>query len=212
MNNLEFSARNPFLSTVRLTVFKSVKTLTTYEEGNINKVVSTTSQEIEWEKASFTKVYNDSSIINLYKELTPTACKLVIFIQLNLPKNIDIIDLRSNVCMEFLGVSKATYYKSLQELIDNAIVTKYKTNTYWINPVLIFNGDRIKYYKDKFPECVDTINITEIQESKSIKKKKDIMKHFKCENYYQLKQLLGNTQIQSLLDNTLTLAQVKLLK
>jgi hypothetical protein len=130
-----------------------------------------------------------------------------------LDKNTDLITLNVEECVTFLGIdSRTTYYKYLQDLVDNAIIVKHKVNSYWVNPALIFNGNRIEYYKEVCPECIDVINISDIQESKSVKKKKDLMKYFGCQNYYQLKQLLGSVQIESLLSKQLTLEQVKLLK
>ena len=47
---------------------------------------------------------------------------------------------------------------------------------------------------------------------RTTKKKKDLIKHFKVKDYYQLKMLLGNEQIELILKNKIQLADVKLLK
>jgi hypothetical protein len=57
--------------------------------------------------------------------------------------------------MDFDTVSKdyphfcrTTYYKALQELIDNGIIAKRTKGTYWINALLLFHGNRVKYAFD----------------------------------------------------------------
>jgi hypothetical protein len=106
--------------------------------------------------------------------------------------------------MDFLGIeSRSTYYKYLQEIVDNAIVIKSKSSSYWINPTLVFNGNRIDYYKEHCPECISEINITSIQENRLIKKKKELIKLFNVKDYYQLKKLVGKEQIDAILSGKL---------
>lgn len=203
---------NPFLKVVNLTIYKRKVTEYLVSKGDVNKVVSEMSQTQEWEKDKYIKVYVDDPIINLYKELTPASCKLVLYVQLNLLYNTDQIELNTEDCMRFLGVeSRTTYYKYLQELVDNAILSKCKGSNYWINPLLIFNGNRIEYYREHCPECIQEVNITEIQENRTFKKKKDLMLHFKCKDYYNLKRTIGQEQIDKLLLGTLHLKDVQIL-
>lgn len=205
---------NPFLASIKLTVYKSQTTmLNNRNVDGINKVVSKTIEEIEWEKDPFIKVYTESKIKNIYKDLNPISCKIVLYIQLNLKKKTDYIELNTDKVMDFTKIeSKTTYYKYIQELIDNAVIAKYKNSVYWINPELIFNGDRISFYKEQCPDCIEEINLKEIQENKRIKKKQDLIKHFKFANYYQLKENLGNEQIEKILNNQLLLSDVVFLK
>ena len=205
---------NPFLNSIKLTVYKSQTTiLNNRNVDGINKVVSKTVEDVEWEKDPFVKIYTENKIKNVYKHLNPISCKIVIYIQLNLTKDTDVVELDVAKTMEFANIeSKTTYYKYIQELIDYAVIAKYKNNKYWINPELLFNGNRIEFYRAQCPECIEEINLSEIHETRRMKKKQDLMKYFKLPNYYQLKEHLGTEQIEALLNNKLQLNEVVMLK
>lgn len=205
---------NPFLASIKLTVYKSQTTmLNNRNVDGINKFVSKTIEDIEWEKDPFIKVYTQTKIRNIYKLLNPISCKIVLYIQLNLKKKTDYIELNTESVMEFTNIdSKTTYYKYIQELIENAVIAKYKNGMYWINPELIFNGDRIEFYKEQCPDCIEEVNLKEIHENRRIKKKQDLIKHFKFPNYYQLKEKIGVEQIEKLLNNQMLLSDVVFIK
>ena len=109
--------KNPFLKSIRLTLYKKKKVTSLYEHGELSKVSSSLLQDIEWEKESYVKVYTGNDIQNLYKELHATSCKFILYIQLNLKPNTDLIELNTEACMSFLGIdSRTTFYKYLQRL------------------------------------------------------------------------------------------------
>lgn len=123
------------------------------------------------------------------------------YISYNVAKETDIIKLDPVSVMSFVGIkSDTTYYKYIQELIDNAVIARKNNREYWINPVFIFNGDRLKFYQTTCPECIEEIQIS--SDTVSIKKKKDLMKQYGCSSYYELKKLLGKEQIQTLLSKS----------
>ena len=82
-------------------------------------------------------------------------------------------------------------------MIDNALIARKSNSEYWVNPLFLFNGDRIKFYQEHCPECVEEIIITESQD-RTIKKKKELMKEYGCKSYYELKKLLGKAKIEHL--------------
>ena len=214
MSNKIEKSKNPFLQSLRLTVMtKTLVSTNSIQQEGISKVVSKTIQQVEWEKDPYVKVYKNSQFLNMYEQMSGNACKLIFFILFNNPKESDLVTLEPNKVMSFLGIkSRMTLSKVLQECVDFAYITKYKSHTYWVNPMLLFSGDRIGYFKENAPDKIDVINLTEIQESRSIRKKKDLMEQYECSNYYQLKQKLGDLQIQQLLSGEIKLEDVKLLR
>lgn len=204
--------KNPFLQSVRLKVFVTESKQVVLDTKDLNSVRSTINTQQEFEKDPFTKLYNDKPFLNVFKQTSDTASKVFLYIAYNLKRDTDVIELNAESVMEFVGIkSTTTYYKYIQELIDNAVITRKSNSEYWVNPLFLFNGNRIDYYKEHCPECLDIINITEIQQYRLIKKKKHLIDYFKCKNYYDLKKKLGQQQIEDLLSKKISLEDVKLL-
>lgn len=207
--------KNPFLQSARLRYFIKQDQLTVFDTqgSEPSSVKGHFSTQHEFEKDPFIKLYNDKSFFNVFKQTSDTASKIFLYIAYTIPKDKDSIVLNPEDVMGFVGIkSVTTYYKYIQELMDNAVIARRSNSEYWVNPHFVFNGNRIDFYKEHCPECLDAINITQIQEARTIKKKKDLMTHFQCRNYYQLKVLLGDDQIQDLLTSKKTLSDIKLLK
>lgn len=208
--------KNPFLEGAIINVFHQEKTETTFLHGKdgVNIPKSTITTSVEWEKSPYVKVYTENKVNSTYKNLSGTACKLLLYIQINLKKGVDHITLDVKEVMEWIGIdSRNTYYKYLIELHENAIITKRGNSDYWINPFYLFNGDRIAYYKENAPNSVQTLDIGKFNPiHKSGMNKKGLMVHFNCKSYYALKMLLGDKQINDVLDNKLELNDVKLLR
>lgn len=207
--------KNPFLQSARLRYFikQDQKTVFDTHGSEPTSVKGHFITQQEFEKDPFIKLYNDKSFFNVFKQTSDTASKIFLYIAYTIPKDKDSMILIPEDVMGFVGIkSVTTYYKYIQELMDNAVIARRSNSEYWVNPHFIFNGNRIAFYKENCPECLDAINITEIQEARTIKKKKDLMAHFQCKNYYQLKVLLGDEQINDLILNKITLTDVKLLR
>lgn len=78
--------------------------------------------------------------------LNPSACKLLIHImssKLNI--NMDFIFINSRTITKELNMSINTIYNGILNLLQYNIIMKRKdANMYWINPHIIFRGDRKK--------------------------------------------------------------------
>lgn len=205
---------NPFTTSMRITALRGIKGFVSVSnEQGINTVGFKSEMKIEWEKDAHINLYKSPQIINLHKLLTPLGGKLFLYVSLHLPKNSELITFDYSKALEFLGIKSVnTLYKAIQELVEYGIINKKKTTTFWINPNVIFNGNRLDYFKKNYESLIDYIDVSEIKESRSIKKKKDLIAHFGCNNYYQLKQKLGDSQIEDILSGNLALENVKLLR
>lgn len=201
--------KNPFLQSVRLKVFILESKFHVIDTKDVNTVKSTLNTQQEFEKDPFIKLYSERNFMNVFKNTSDTASKLFLYIAYTLEKNSDVIYINAEKAMEFVGIkSPTTYYKYVQELIDNAIITRKSNSEYWINPLFLFNGNRIEFYKAHCPECLDILNITEVQQNRVLKKKKHLMEYYGCKSYYALKKLLGEEQIQLLLSGKQKLERI----
>ena len=82
--------------------------------------------------------------------LSAQAKSLLWYILGILDYNKDTVFLNTNKYMEENNIkSRVTFYKVRDELVDAGFITRHKkASTYWINPFIMFHGDRLKKYKD----------------------------------------------------------------
>lgn len=104
----------------------------------------------------FTKFYHAEGMLSIISNLTPNGCKLFMYLLLKINKGMDTIILDASVVAPAIDLSQSRYYAALTDVIDMGILCKKSVKTYWINPVLFFNGDRKTYVL----ENVNSSNIT----------------------------------------------------
>ena len=81
----------------------------------------------------FCKLYMNKDLI---EKLSNNACRLILTIAVRLDYNSEKILLKQ----ETSGLSRRTFPKALQELLDNNVLSKEKRGRYWVNPTIIFKG------------------------------------------------------------------------
>jgi len=153
---------NPFLQNFKLNV---VKVNTTYYETKTSDISDGYVGKYKKVEESFlaeqqdkTSVYNIPNINNvLFKALDPRSRDLFLYIIYNIKKEEDIINLKLDAICSLTEMSKPTLIKSINILIDNAIICKKSQSEYWVNPFYIFKGNRIDYYNKQCPECIDIV-------------------------------------------------------
>ena len=95
------------------------------------------------DKDEFVKVFKDQLAVIF--ELTRTAQKVLTYFIKVLGVNKDFVVFDINKAKEYSGLSsKASIYLGLSELIQKQVIAKsYLTQIYFINPTILFNGDRL---------------------------------------------------------------------
>lgn len=156
---------NPFLKEFKLkliqlgTINYVIDTKKMPNDGIITETADVTAlvrnRHIEQQKK--TSLYYQSYWKGLLSELSDTACRLFLYIAFKLDKNEDFINLKLINLQRDLKLSKPTLIKAIKCLEDNAILRNKAQSEYWINPAMLFHGDRIAYYKDQCPECIDVV-------------------------------------------------------
>ena len=103
---------------------------------------------IKHDGASYTKVFKKELLTRL-SNLSAPASNMFLLIVHRLGIHSDKVCLTED---DFLGTfnysqgSKRLYYQSVTELVDKKVIAKVNNSSrcYWINPNIIFNGDRTR--------------------------------------------------------------------
>ena len=101
---------------------------------------------VEVDEEKFAKIY--ISEFAAFYELNKPAMKVLHYIIANIKKDTDILHFKIKQCMAFTGYSKVSVFNGLGSLIKNGIIARTEENDeYFINPMVLFNGDRIAYVR-----------------------------------------------------------------
>lgn len=143
-------ALNPFVLDVKFEYFEH------YRIALVTGEVTTYHSD----RASGIKFYQlsremEDAILNL----SSGGKNLLFLIIFNLGVGHDRIALHINKYMKRMGITEKSFYNAVKDLTDQNIIRKYKGSVYWINPKIIFNGDRLAKYADR-TVCIGKINIT----------------------------------------------------
>ena len=152
---------NPFLSSNRLRLIKVNEVSHTtlpyvQEESYIKSSVQTTTYFVEEHRK--VQVYHLPYINNiLYKEMSASGLQMYIYVIHNLLPESDFINLKLDGVTKKTGLSRATIIRGITSLEDVGMLAVRKQSEYWVNPLFVFNGDRIRFYATHCPECVDVV-------------------------------------------------------
>lgn len=92
--------------------------------------------------------YGKKDIYNvMFGMLTSRARDLFIYIMYAINKDEDYILLSAAKVKGDIGMSNRTLTEAIKELRECNIVCFKSRSIYWVNPMYIFNGNRIDYYK-----------------------------------------------------------------
>ncbi len=152
---------NPFVQNIKLNVIKVNESYTltpNVRNGAAPKESIVVPNYYLVEEISKTSVYHTSDLHQIvFKVLKAAGRDLLLYIILQIKKDCDFIKLQPVETMEYMGISRTTLYAGIQQLIDAGVICKKDVKTYWINPLYIFNGNRIKYFKDKGEEYINVV-------------------------------------------------------
>lgn len=106
--------------------------------------------DYEYDADTYCKVFSDATRRKLVSELTPRGKDLLMWVQYEAKKGKDWLWINKERYMEECTVASVTTYRSaVNELIKKGIIVKtVVTDTFWINPYFLFNGNRIKAFPD----------------------------------------------------------------
>jgi len=115
-------------------------------------------RQIEVDEEKFAKIY--LSNFSFFFDLKQNSIKVFGYILTQLRPNNDIVIFDREDCMKYTGYKgDASVFRGLGQLLENRIIARGKAdNLYYINPMVLFNGNRITfaktYIKKKKPEQI----------------------------------------------------------
>lgn len=120
-------------------------------EGSIRVLIKADKNFLDIANPYFIEADAKSSFY--HEQLTPIipqlnagALKLLLFISLKLRWNQDKVTLDRDGYMLWAGsTSLQSFYNARKDLEDFSVISKAGTNDYWINPFLLFRGNRVQY-------------------------------------------------------------------
>lgn len=83
----------------------------------------------------------------IFKELSSKSRDLLLYIMVHITTDQDYIKLPYKTLIKNIGCSRNTIMLALKELKSAGFITdKSEQSVYWVNPMYIFRGNRLKYY------------------------------------------------------------------
>lgn len=185
LSNYEFNEENPFLKQavqqVQNSIVRKYKTASNTDQRavlkafdeNTGEILGSTQfiRQIEVDEEQFAKVY--LSNFSAFFELKQQAIKVFGYILTQLVPNKDEFVFLLDDCIKYTGYkTKASVFQGLGQLVQNEIIARGKTDfLYYINPMIVFNGNRItfaktyvKKQKNKIPENQSSLNFENLSD------------------------------------------------
>ena len=165
VNDFERYSENPFVEDVlediekhRKKRVRHVKTARTgiAKQAEFTVVQNSTGEQmaygafvelVELDEKQFAKFY--VAELEKFYQINQSGRKVLSYIITRLKPNQDIVVLRMLECMEYTGYKhKKNVIDGIGNLIINGLLARAKyENEYYINPMVMFNGDRVVYAK-----------------------------------------------------------------
>lgn len=185
LSSYSFNEENPFLKQaveeVQKNIVKKYKTaantdqkavLKAFDE-NTGEILGSTQfiRQIEVDEEKFAKIYLDQ--FSAFFDLKPPAIKVFGYIMNQLIPNKDEFVFLLEDCIKYTGYkTKSSVFQGLGQLVQNEIIARGKTDfLYFINPMVVFNGNRItfaqtyvKKQKNKIPENQSSLDFENPEE------------------------------------------------
>lgn len=160
LSDFSKNTENPFLNqaleVINKNIVQKTKTATNTGESAILKAVdestgqilgyTTFIRQIEVDEEQFAKFY--LSNFSAFYDLKPASMKVFGFVLKQLKPNRDNFEFYFEDCSKETGYTKMTIYRGLTELLNNNIIARGRNEyAYFINPMIVFNGNRVTFAK-----------------------------------------------------------------
>ena len=164
---------NPFLEEEFSIPIKRVVTYSKFEgsyqkERSTSEVISQQRDSRFMDLAKNTKVFRSRDLFSQFLGLSGPAKNMFMYLLLKLPASKDYLEFRDETFAEMTGKSVRTVREWRGELKWLMKPKSGRKNMYWINPAVLFNGNRVKYFPEYYNDQVG-IGIEESNEFVSAK-------------------------------------------
>lgn len=141
----------PFGKELQLDVTDNLKYVRAKSNISISKDMYTMTKRSTYaikDKKEFIKIYKDS--LKTILKLSSTSQKVLWYIMDNLGLKQQCIDIPPRVCMEECSFKTPKSVRDgIMELLDKNILTRTPyMMRYWVNPMVLFNGNRMEFIRE----------------------------------------------------------------
>ncbi len=153
--------KNPFLINTEFGLKVVHVTTTTTELTKADYISTTTTQKrlVEVQrKVSAYKTGNSAEHTAFLFSMNRPGRDLYLYIIANIGENKDTIRLDREKVPKAIGCSINTFYTGIDSLKDTGVIAVHERSVYWVNPYMIFRGDRIAYYREQCPDCIENVS------------------------------------------------------
>lgn len=159
---------NPFVRNFKLAVLKINKTYTLVSNNGKDSIDPSAVKDgfkipmpYLMERVEKTSLFHnrDTNYV-LFNKLKSIGRDLLLYIMVSLSKDKDYIHINPKDVCEEMDISRTTLYVGIGQLIEFGMIEKKDVKHYWINPIYLFNGDRVDYFKklgEDYYEIVFTV-------------------------------------------------------
>lgn len=91
------------------------------------------------------------------KELTQNAKDVLLYIIVSSVSDKDHIELKIGDICKATGKRRVSVVNGVNNLIANKFIEPKSDNFYWVNPTLIYKGNRLAYYNENCPDCIEIV-------------------------------------------------------
>ncbi len=153
----KYHSRNPFIKDVAVHIQSSHRRkivgskwqdVMDTDTGELSKQkITVFGEKKQVDKQSYMKLFIGE--IKRFFDLSKTSMKLLEYIMDNIRWNKDKICMHQPTIMDDMKISRTTCYRSMIQLLDAGIIAKADTDgCYYVNPTVVFKGDRIILYTE----------------------------------------------------------------
>lgn len=102
------------------------------------------------------RVFQSTYVRELAFVLDGNALRMLFYIITYVGKKMERVKINRKAYMEKADISLKTYYNTRDNLIKSGVIAPSKPNVFWINPNILFNGDRVEHFPDKVKVVANT--------------------------------------------------------
>jgi predicted transcriptional regulator len=106
---------------------------------------------------NFARLFLIGNLDKIIADCRPMAAKLFLYILSKMEKNSDVVDLPFHEIAEAFDVSKSTVHLAVKDLQEAAVIRRKGKTMFWLNPHIMFYGNRRLYYKKRYPGQIENI-------------------------------------------------------
>lgn len=161
---------NPFMANTAAVKIKAIRCYSTHKVVNIDSIriednvvlpdsengfdTTDIGNSFLAEQMQRTSLYRSDVVSSLIKEIDDNSRCMFLYIMHNLKRGKETVRLEPDGYKEFSGKSSSkTFYSAINQLMGSGVIQRKKQSEYWINPLILFNGDRL----DKYPKNIEVV-------------------------------------------------------